>query len=53
MFPARYSIPFFAVSNFDVMVDALTGTWNETDNPKKYEPVSTLEYIDMRAGATY
>lgn len=51
--PPRYSIPFFATVNPDFMIDALPGTWNESDRPKRYEPISASDYVQMRMQALY
>ncbi|KZO95906.1 flavonol synthase/flavanone 3-hydroxylase [Calocera viscosa TUFC12733] len=46
MTPPRYSIPYFATPNLDVIIDCVPGSWNET-RPKKYEPINTQDYIDL------
>lgn len=51
--PPRYSIPFFATINPDVMIDALPGTWNDSDRPKMYDPISAKDYVRMRMEALY
>lgn len=48
----RYSIPFFSVCDPDTVIDALPGCWSE-ENPKKYEPVTTTEYVQMRMATLY
>lgn len=50
--PNRYSIPFFATANMDTVIEALPGCWSE-ENPKKYEPVTALGYVQMRMAALY
>jgi isopenicillin N synthase-like dioxygenase len=49
---ARYSIPFFVSANKDKVVDALEGTYSE-ENPKKYDPITSGEYLAKRLDATY
>lgn len=48
----RYSIPYFVTADREKTVDCLPGCWSET-RPKKYEPVCSREYIEMRLNATY
>ncbi|CDK25865.1 unnamed protein product [Kuraishia capsulata CBS 1993] len=48
----RYSIPYFIVTNWDCEIDALPGSWSE-ENPKRYEPITTRDYIFKRLNATY
>ncbi|WVQ82264.1 hypothetical protein IAT38_004392 [Cryptococcus sp. DSM 104549] len=48
----RYSIPYFCSADRDRIIDALPGTWSET-RPKKYSPITSGEYLDMRLNATY
>ncbi|KAM0746961.1 flavonol synthase/flavanone 3-hydroxylase [Meredithblackwellia eburnea MCA 4105] len=50
--PARYSIPYFCSANKNAVIDALPGTWGP-DRPRKYKPVTSGEYINMRLNATY
>ncbi|KIV84345.1 hypothetical protein PV11_00129 [Exophiala sideris] len=49
---ARYSIPYFVTANRDRTIDCLPGCFSE-DKPKKYEPINSREYIEMRLNATY
>lgn len=48
----RYSIPFFCSANPDALIDTLPGSYS-AENPKKYSPVTSGEYISMRLNATY
>lgn len=52
MIKERFSIPYFMSSDRDLLIDCLPGCWDE-HRPKKYEPVTAGEYIDMRLDATY
>ncbi len=52
MIPERYSIPFFAVTNMDQVIDALPGCWSES-NPKKYEKITAWDYVMMRMAEIY
>jgi len=52
MIPERYSIPYFCVADLDTIVDSIPGTWS-ADHPKKYDPVSSKEYIIKRIAANY
>lgn len=49
----RYSIPFFAVADMDTTIEALPGCFDEANNPKHYEPVTALGYVQMRMKALY
>ncbi|EXJ94508.1 hypothetical protein A1O1_02904 [Capronia coronata CBS 617.96] len=51
LIPARYSIAYFCNPNFDRLIEALPGTWEETG--KKYEPINSGDYLVMRLAATY
>lgn len=48
----RYSIPYFLSADPDKVIDALPGTYGP-DKPKKYEPITSGEYLNMRLNATY
>ena len=48
---SRYSIPFFAAPDPDALIEPLPGCWDETTNPKKYEPITVNEYVMMRMAA--
>lgn len=52
MFPPRYSIAYFCNPNADKLIETIPGTFTD-DNPKKYEPVTSGDYIEMRLAATY
>jgi len=52
MIRERFSIPYFMSPDRDLLVDCLPGCWDE-DRPKKYEPVTAGEYVDLRLNATY
>ena len=48
----RYSIPYFLSADPDKLIDALPGTFGP-DRPKRYQPVTSGEYLNMRLNATY
>ncbi|QPG75301.1 hypothetical protein FOA43_002652 [Brettanomyces nanus] len=48
----RYSIPYFVSADRHKVIDALPGTFSE-QNPKKYEPITSGEYLAKRLNATY
>lgn len=48
----RYSIPYFISPDDECTVDCVPGCWGP-DRPKKYEPINSREYTDMRLNATY
>lgn len=50
--PARYSIPYFVSADRDKVIDCLPGCYGP-DNPKKYEPINSGDYVSMRLNATY
>ncbi|KAG6335108.1 hypothetical protein ID866_3977 [Astraeus odoratus] len=50
--PARQSIAFFCNPNFDTVIESLP-TCISTNNPSKYPPVTTEQYIVGRLAATY
>lgn len=52
MFSARYSIAYFCNPNSDKLIETLPGTFTD-EAPKKYEPVTSGDYIEMRLAATY
>lgn len=52
MIKERFSIPYFMSPDRDLLIDCLPGCWDE-DRPKKYEPVTAGEYLDVRLNATY
>ncbi|UPX19517.1 uncharacterized protein EKO05_0009777 [Ascochyta rabiei] len=52
MLPDRYSIPFFATADPDMVIEALPGCW-DAENPKKYPSVTAWEYVQMRMAALY
>ncbi|KAH3662178.1 hypothetical protein OGAPHI_005426 [Ogataea philodendri] len=52
MSKVRYSIPYFVAADRDELVDALPGTFTE-ENPKKYPPITSGDYLAMRLNATY
>ncbi|KAF1949784.1 thymine dioxygenase [Byssothecium circinans] len=58
MVPDRYSIPFFAMPDVETVIEALPGCWDDRDaaeggRPKKYDPVTAMEYVQMRMAALY
>jgi isopenicillin N synthase-like dioxygenase len=48
----RYSIPYFVSADNERTIDCVPGCWGP-DRPKKYEPVNSMEYLEMRLNATY
>ncbi|EFY90703.1 flavonol synthase/flavanone 3-hydroxylase [Metarhizium acridum CQMa 102] len=48
----RYSIPYFVAPDIDSTIDCMPGCWGP-ERPKKYEPINSSEYTDMRLNATY
>ncbi|KAK5987382.1 2-oxoglutarate-dependent dioxygenase buaE [Cladobotryum mycophilum] len=50
MTKARYSMAYFCGVDKEKTVDCVPGCWGP-DRPKKYEPVSATEYINMRLAA--
>ncbi|KAH7920282.1 flavonol synthase/flavanone 3-hydroxylase [Leucogyrophana mollusca] len=48
----RFSIPYFMGSDQDKVVDCLPGCFGP-DRPKRYEPVNTGQYMNMRLNAAY
>ncbi|KAI0310741.1 thymine dioxygenase [Amylostereum chailletii] len=52
MTPERYSIPFFCSPDFTKVVGCLPGTWSD-ERPKRYEPISAMNYIMERLAANY
>ncbi|KAK1991147.1 flavonol synthase/flavanone 3-hydroxylase [Colletotrichum falcatum] len=49
---ARYSIPYFIGADQDKTVDCIPSCFGP-DRPKKYEPINSREYIEMRLNAGY
>ncbi|EFE44132.1 oxidoreductase, 2OG-Fe(II) oxygenase family [Trichophyton verrucosum HKI 0517] len=47
---ARYSIPYFIVADKNKVIDCLPGCYGP-DQPKKYEPIASGDYIAMRLNA--
>ncbi|KII86504.1 hypothetical protein PLICRDRAFT_44099 [Plicaturopsis crispa FD-325 SS-3] len=52
MTPERYSIPYVCSIDFSKVVECLPGTFSE-ERPKKYEPISALDYIMKRLAVNY
>lgn len=48
----RRSIPYFVTADHEKMIDTLPGCYGP-ENPKKYDPINSGEYIAMRLNATY
>ena len=48
----RYSIPYFISPDRDRLIECLPGCFGP-DRPKKYEPITSRDYIAMRMNATY
>lgn len=51
-YPTRYSIAYFCNPNFDAVIECIDGTWSE-ENPKKYPPINSHDYLTQRLSATY
>lgn len=49
---ARYSIPYFIGADQEKTVDCVPGCYGP-GRPKKYEPINSREYIEMRLNASY
>ncbi|KDN63518.1 putative thymine dioxygenase [Colletotrichum sublineola] len=49
---ARYSIPYFIGADQERTVDCIPSCFGP-DRPKKYEPIKSREYIEMRLNAGY
>ncbi|KAF6813866.1 hypothetical protein CPLU01_14550 [Colletotrichum plurivorum] len=49
---ARYSIPYFIGADQEETVDCVPGCFGP-GRPKKYDPINSREYIEMRLNATY
>lgn len=49
---ARYSIPYFVTADRHAEIDCLPGCYG-LDKPKKYDPIVSMKYINMRLNATY
>ena len=52
VYPPRYSVAYFCNPDFDQWIEALPGTWKESDGPK-YKKVNSGEYLMQRLGATF
>jgi isopenicillin N synthase-like dioxygenase len=50
--PARFSIPYFIGPDASKKIECLPGCYGP-DRPKRYEPITAAEYIDMRMAANY
>jgi isopenicillin N synthase-like dioxygenase len=50
-YPPRYSIAYFCNPNFERVIEAIPGTYEETG--KKYEGIKSGEYLIKRLTATY
>ncbi|KAJ5387881.1 gibberellin 20-oxidase [Penicillium cosmopolitanum] len=48
----RYSIPYFISPDRDRVIDCVPGCYGP-DRPKKYESITSGDYISMRMNATY
>lgn len=51
-YPPRYSMAYFCNPDFDRTIEALPGTWEQSDRPK-YEKVNSGAYLMQRLGATF
>jgi len=49
---ARFSIPYFVTADREKTIDCIPGCASEA-NPRRYEPINSREYIEMRLNATY
>ena len=52
-YPARYSIAYFCNPDYDKMIEALPGTWENSKEGKKYAGINSGEYLVQRLSATY
>lgn len=52
MTPTRYSIAFFCNPNESQIVECLPTCFDE-QNPKRYEPISSGDYLEQRLKETY
>jgi isopenicillin N synthase-like dioxygenase len=50
-YPPRYSVVYFCNPNYDRMIEAIPGTYEETG--KKYEGIKSGDYLVRRLTATY
>lgn len=50
-YPPRYSVAYFCNPNFERMIEAIPGTYEESG--KKYESIKSGEYLIKRLTATY
>ncbi|KAJ5818952.1 hypothetical protein N7474_004543 [Penicillium riverlandense] len=48
----RYSIPYFISPDRERLIDCIPGCFGP-DRPKKYDPITSRDYITMRMNATY
>jgi isopenicillin N synthase-like dioxygenase len=51
-YPSRYSIAFFGSPNWDSNIECLDSCWSP-QNPKRYDPVNTYDYLVSRLAATH
>jgi len=51
-YPTRYSIAYFCNPNFTVTLECLPNCSSE-ENPAKYEPINSFDYLVMRLRNTY
>ncbi|KAK7970367.1 hypothetical protein PG988_009440 [Apiospora saccharicola] len=52
VYPARYSIAYFCNPNYKSYIEAIPGTF-ATETEKKYEGISSGDYLVQRLAATY
>lgn len=52
-YKARYSIAYFCNPNYDRMIEAIPGTYGGELGEKKYEGVTSGNYLIQRLSATY
>ena len=52
-YPPRYSIAYFCNPDFDKAIEALPGTWEDSEEGKKWAPVNSGDYLAERLAATY
>ncbi|KAK4701978.1 hypothetical protein P7C70_g4245, partial [Phenoliferia sp. Uapishka_3] len=50
--PERFSMAYFCGGDREKVIDVLPGSYGP-NNPRKYEPISVSQYIDMRMNALY
>lgn len=52
-YPPRYSVAYFCNPDFDKTIEALPGTWEKSEEGKKWAPINSGDYLEQRLSATY